>query len=172
MTVPRTRGRHLIADFRQRRHALYRCHQKEACCCQYAGCSRSLRNVCRRRALRERRGRDGAFGIGIDASATKAIAAAKSRCEDSAREASNCGSHLTVTRGSWTLAHRCGDQPLIVTSAYLDEAEQLMLNSEIEQQLHFDNAAQCRHLVTVDPAGNVTRRHGLPTPSGAALPKR
>lgn len=116
--------------------------------------------------------RDGAFGIGIDASATKAIAAAKSRCEDSAREASNCGSHLTVTRGSWTLAHRCGDQPLIVTSAYLDEAEQLMLNSEIEQQLHFDNAAQCRHLVTVDPAGNVTRRHGLPTPSGAALPKR
>jgi hypothetical protein len=116
--------------------------------------------------------RDGHFGIGFDDRASKATALAKSHCQARAGENNNCGSQLSVTRGSWILVHRCGDQPLIASSAYLEDTEQEMINAEIAQHLYFGNSAPCRHLVTVDPAGDIARLHGLPATAGATLSAR
>lgn len=113
--------------------------------------------------------RDGSFGIGVDASAARAGSIATAKCREAARGAGNCGSQLTVTRGSWMVAHRCGDQPLIVTAEYIEDTEQQMINAEINQQLNFDNAAACKHLVTVDPAGTIAKLHGRPALNGTAM---
>ena len=60
--------------------------------------------------------RDGSYGVGVDESFGTAISTAIQQCKIMAKGSSNCGSQLEISRGNWTIATLCGDQPVIVTS--------------------------------------------------------
>ena len=101
--------------------------------------------------------RDGAFGVGVDASFATALSATVRHCKQMSGSSSGCGAQFEITRGRWTVATRCADQAIIVTSERLADALQQTLYAEIGLERSFGvPLPKCSHLVTVDPSGRIS----------------
>ena len=100
--------------------------------------------------------RNGAFGVGTDASFARAITTAIVQCRIMADAAGNCGSQFEVARGQWIIATMCRDQPMIVTGQDHASAQMQIQNTEIGAEISTgQRQSSCTHLVTVDPHGTI-----------------
>jgi hypothetical protein len=99
---------------------------------------------------------DGSWGTATDDYITRAIAFARRNCQLMAERPNSCGAKFTSIRHGWSIAVRCGGEPIIVAASVLNEAERIAQAREAElRHVYRRNMAPCVRLVTVDPAGSV-----------------
>jgi hypothetical protein len=110
---------------------------------------------------------DGSWGTATDAHIGRAIAFARRNCRLMSERSNSCGAKFTSIRAGWSIAVRCGDEPIIAAASERDEAERIADQREVElRQVYRRDMPRCVRVVTVDPAGSII------TPSVRAVGRR
>jgi len=98
--------------------------------------------------------RTGSWGVETSSSQGQAIALAIRACKAMADTQSDCGAQFITTRSGWAIAELCGDHKIVVAASSLREAEQAVMDRQLDLQLFYvTDLPTCRRLLTVDPSG-------------------
>jgi hypothetical protein len=102
---------------------------------------------------------DGSWGVATELSVGEAIAGAIRRCKAMTRAELGCGAQFKAIRDGWIVANRCGNTNIITAGRALADAAQAAHEWETELRASYaPNLPPCRHVLTVDPRGEVAAR--------------
>jgi hypothetical protein len=99
---------------------------------------------------------NGSWGAATEDSIGVATAAAIAHCKTMYRKAVGCGAYSTVIRAGWSLGIRCGDETIMAAERTLIEAEQAVIDRELElRRFYRPDLPPCVRLVSIDPSGAI-----------------
>jgi len=99
---------------------------------------------------------DGSWGVATEPFMNRAIAEAIRMCRGMSGQQLGCGAVLTSVQAGWSLGIRCGEENILAADQYLENAERIARERELElRYVHAAQLGMCRRVVTVNPQGRV-----------------
>ncbi|MEJ0077206.1 MAG: hypothetical protein WDO17_17550 [Alphaproteobacteria bacterium] len=99
---------------------------------------------------------DGSWGVATDLFINRAIADAIRMCRGMSGAQLGCGAVLVSVQAGWSLGLRCGQENILAADRYLENAERIARERELElRYVHAAALGICRRVVTVTPEGRV-----------------
>lgn len=99
---------------------------------------------------------DGSWGVATDPFINRAIADAIRMCRGMSGGQLGCGAVFVSVQAGWSLGTRCGQENVLAADRYLENAERIARERELElRYVHAVELGPCRRVVTVNPEGRV-----------------
>jgi len=100
---------------------------------------------------------DGSWGVATDLFVNRAVAEAIRMCRARSGKQLGCGAVLTSVQAGWSLGIRCGEENILAADRYLESAERIAREREMELRYDYEepDLAPCRRVVAVNPEGRV-----------------